>query len=329
MSVRLSKRPTVVGSLLAGAAALAVAAAEPPPAHANDLRGFLGGVIGGVIGGALLQQQRHHGGGGGYSHERSQSRSEGRPAYRARNGSGSDGEPPSPAESSRALASLAPPTTQQEQAMLKSVTPSQSLGAVGASDDLDQIGKDDNAEAGRDYTSRIDDLIKRIQIAQNAQHSTNRRARARNHWRATDWRNMSPTASSCSIIASTTRSPRGICACEISRRTARHERISLSHRRRRHQRAADHVAGAESSGVHRADCHRHPPARRDAGWKRIFPRQQHFAHGHAGHRQDHLSANFAQAAAGGASACCSFRSRNRPTRSSATCTPSACAWSRW
>ena len=56
--------------------------------------------------------------------------------------------------------------------MLKSVVPSQSLGTVGASDDLNQIGKDDNAEAGRDYTSRIDDLIKRIQIAQNTQHST-------------------------------------------------------------------------------------------------------------------------------------------------------------
>ena len=83
-----------------------------------------------------------------------------------------NGPPPSPEESSRALASLAPPTTQEEQAILKSVTPSQSLGAVGASDDLDQIGKDDNAEANRDYTSRIDDLIKRIQQAQNAQHST-------------------------------------------------------------------------------------------------------------------------------------------------------------
>ena len=56
--------------------------------------------------------------------------------------------------------------------MLKSVTSGQSLGAVGASDDLSQIGKDDNAEAGRDYTSRIDDLIKRIQVAQNSQHST-------------------------------------------------------------------------------------------------------------------------------------------------------------
>jgi len=83
-----------------------------------------------------------------------------------------NGPPPSPEESSRALASLAPPTTQEEQVVLKSINPSQSLGAVGASNDLQQIGRDDNAEANRDYTSRIDDLIKRIQQAQNAQHST-------------------------------------------------------------------------------------------------------------------------------------------------------------
>jgi circadian clock protein KaiC len=42
-----------------------------------------------------------------------------------------------------------------------------------------------------------------------------------------------------------------------------------------------------------------------------------------------VAANFAQAAAGAGSACSSSRSRNRPTRSSATCIPSGCAWSRW
>ena len=56
--------------------------------------------------------------------------------------------------------------------MLKSVTPSQSLGAVGATDDLDQIGKDDNAEASRDYTGEIDALIREIKAAQKAQGST-------------------------------------------------------------------------------------------------------------------------------------------------------------
>ena len=136
------------------------------------LRGFLGGVVGGMVGNMLMQQQHFHGG-GGYGHRAAPTYhpySAGAPSSRSR--PAGNGPPPSPEESSRALASLAPPTTQEAQVILKSVTPSQSLGAVGASDDLEQIGKDDNAEANRDYTGRIDDLIKRIQQAQNAQHST-------------------------------------------------------------------------------------------------------------------------------------------------------------
>jgi hypothetical protein len=173
MSVNSSKRPVALRKLLPAAAVIvAVAGFDQPVAYAGNgfLGGFVGGVVGGVVGGAfgrMLVEPRYH-----YAPSY---RSEGRPS-RSRNGSGVSGgaaqAPPSPADSSRALASLAPPTTQQAQALLKSVTPSQSLGAVGASDDLNQIGKDDNAEAGRDYTSRIDDLIKRIQIAQNTQHST-------------------------------------------------------------------------------------------------------------------------------------------------------------
>src|ERR1700733_3674541 len=171
MSVNSSKRPTAFRKFLAAAAVLvAVAAFDPPVAYAGN--GFLGGFVGGVVGG---------GGGGAMGHMFMEPRyhyapsyrSEGRAPARSRNASGGAPQaPPSPADSSRALASLAPPTTQQAQAMLNSVVPSQSLGTVGASDDLNQIGKDDNAEAGRDYTSRIDDLIKRIQIAQNSQHST-------------------------------------------------------------------------------------------------------------------------------------------------------------
>ena len=136
------------------------------------LRGFLGGMVGGMVGNMLLQQQHFHGG-GGYGHRAAPTYrpySAGAPSSRSRPAGA--GPPPSPEESSRALASLAPPTTQEAQVILKSVTPSQSLGAVGASNDLEQIGKDDNAEANRDYTGRIDDLIRRIQQAQNAQHST-------------------------------------------------------------------------------------------------------------------------------------------------------------
>jgi hypothetical protein len=170
MSVKTAKRPALRKLLPAAAAIVAVAAFDQPPAYAGNgfLGGFVGGVVGGVVGGAIgrmLVEPRYHGA--------PSYRTEGRPASRSHNAAaGAPQAPPSPADSSRALASLAPPTTQQEQAMLKSVTPSQSLGAVGASDDLNQIGKDENAEAGRDYTSRIDDLIKRIQVAQNTQHST-------------------------------------------------------------------------------------------------------------------------------------------------------------
>lgn len=169
MSVKSAKRPAFRKLLPAAAVVLAVAAFDQPVAYAGNgfLGGFVGGVVGGVVGGAIgrmLVEPRYHYG--------PSYRSDGRPS-RSRNASGGAPQaPPSAADSSRALASLAPPTTQQAQALLKSVVPSQSLGTVGASDDLNQIGKDDNAEAGRDYTSRIDDLIKRIQIAQNSQHST-------------------------------------------------------------------------------------------------------------------------------------------------------------
>jgi hypothetical protein len=166
MSVKSMKRPAFAKLVTGATAIVAVAAFDQPPAYAGN--GFLGGFVGGVVGGAIgrMLMEPHYRYAPSY-------RSEGRPS-RSRNGGagGAAQAPPSPADSSRALASLAPPTTQQAQAMLKSVTPSQSLGTVGASDDLNQIGRDDNAEAGRDYTSRIDDLIKRIQIAQNTQHST-------------------------------------------------------------------------------------------------------------------------------------------------------------
>ncbi len=174
MSVKSVNRSATSGMLLAASAAVALAAFDQSPAYANDafLRGFVGGMVGGMVGN-MLMQQRYHGGGGGYAHRPAREA----PAYhpyseRDRARPAGNGPPPSPEQSSRALASLAPPTTQEEQVVLKSVNPSQSLGAVGASDDLQQIGRDDNAEANRDYTSRIDDLIKRIQQAQNAQHST-------------------------------------------------------------------------------------------------------------------------------------------------------------
>jgi len=179
MSVKSMGRSATSGMVLAASAAVALAAFDQSRAYANDafLRGFVGGMVGGMVGNMLMQQQHFHGGGGGYYAPRHTREA---PAYHpyterapaAHGRPAGNGPPPSPEESSRALASLAPPTTQEEQVVLKSINPSQSLGAVGASDDLQQIGRDYNAEVNRDYTSRIDDLIKRIQQAQNAQHST-------------------------------------------------------------------------------------------------------------------------------------------------------------
>src|ERR1700683_504691 len=169
MSVKSVTRPATSGILLAASAAVALAAFDQSPAYANDafLRGFVGGMVGGMVGNMLMEQRYH---GGGYGHRPAPARSGGAASSHSR--PTGNGAPPSPEESSRALASLAPPTTQEEQVILKSVTPGQSLGAVGATDDLDQIGKDYNADANRDYTSRVDDVIKRIQEAQSAQHST-------------------------------------------------------------------------------------------------------------------------------------------------------------
>src|SRR5271155_3334835 len=169
MSVKSVKRPATSGILLAASAAVALAAFDQSPAYANDafLRGFVGGMVGGMVGNMLMEQRYH---GGGYGHRPAPAHSGGAASSHSR--PTGNGAPPSPEESSRALASLAPPTTQEEQVILKSVTPGQSLGAVGASDDLDQIGKDYNADANRDYTSWVDDVIKRIQEAQSAQHST-------------------------------------------------------------------------------------------------------------------------------------------------------------
>ena len=172
MSVKSVKNSATSGRLLATTAIVAIGAlAQQSPAYAGDafLRGIVGGMVGGMVGNMIMQQQHFHGG-GGYRPPPSHSYSGAAPSNRSRPaGNVVRRLPPSPR--ARSLRSRRRPS-QEAQVVLKSVKPSQSLGAVGASDDLEQIGKDDNAEASRDYTGRVDDLIKRIQQAQNAQHST-------------------------------------------------------------------------------------------------------------------------------------------------------------
>ena len=140
-------------SLIAGALILSAGVVlDQPVALAGNP---FGGIIGGFLGGAAPYRYRA-------------------PAAprRYNNGPAPQGTPqtadtPSPADSTRALASLAPPPTQQQQAILKSIVANQSLGAVGEWDDLAQIGKADQ-EAARDYTGIVEKLIEDIKRRQTS-----------------------------------------------------------------------------------------------------------------------------------------------------------------
>jgi hypothetical protein len=140
-------------SLIAGALTLSVGVVLDHPAAlaGNPFGNFVGGAIGGFLGGVPYRQRAYG------------------PSHRATtpNAAPQGAEAPSPADSSRALASLAPPPTQQQQAILKSMVASQSLGAVGEWDDLAQIGKADQ-EAERDYTGMVEKLIEDIKRRQTS-----------------------------------------------------------------------------------------------------------------------------------------------------------------
>ena len=167
--MRAGSSRMVKGAAAVVAGALAVSfgiGLEASPAQAgNSFGGFMGGVVGGVVGGlsgVIPYQQRYRYGAPAHNY--------GAPAH---NGApGAQQTPPSPQDSSHALAALAPPSSQDQLAMLKSVNPSDSLGSVGSSDDQERVGKSADVEADRDYISKVDNLIKRIETAQNAQHTS-------------------------------------------------------------------------------------------------------------------------------------------------------------
>jgi hypothetical protein len=120
---------------------------EPAPAWADPFGSFMGGFLGGMGGGFGGPRYYY-----GPSH---QHRYYGAPRGAAR----SNSTPPTPAESTSALAALAPPTSSEQSAILKSIVPIRALGAVGASDDLEQLNKVDQ-EADRDYTGKVEQLLK-------------------------------------------------------------------------------------------------------------------------------------------------------------------------
>ncbi len=138
----------IVGALILSAG---VVLDQPVALAGNPFGGFVGGVLNGVV------PYRYRA-----------------PAAARRYNNGSppqaapqSAETPSPADSTRALASLAPPPTQQQQAILKSIVANQSLGMLGEWDDLAQIGKADQ-EAERDYTGMVERLIEDIKRRQTS-----------------------------------------------------------------------------------------------------------------------------------------------------------------
>ncbi|HLW90581.1 MAG TPA: hypothetical protein VKS78_04675 [Roseiarcus sp.] len=146
------------GFAIIGAALCGVATIDPAPALADSLFGsFVGGVMGGAFGGGYYPyRQRSYGRSGGHSN-----------TSQAPNNA-----PPTQAESTRALASLAPPSSQDQLAVLKSISASRTLGSLGSSEDPDLIGKPVSTETNRDYTSKIEQLINDIRDAQQKQNST-------------------------------------------------------------------------------------------------------------------------------------------------------------
>jgi len=146
------------GVLLVGGVALAGAMVVDAPPTQADPFGMFGGFFGAPFGGFGPPRERYY-----YGPSRHRYYAPSRGAGRTY----SAPPPPSPAESTSALASLAPPTSTEQSAVLKSIVPIRALGAVGASDDLEQLGKVDQ-EADRDYTGKVEQLLKDLAPKQDS-----------------------------------------------------------------------------------------------------------------------------------------------------------------
>ena len=162
------------GVLLMGGVAIAAALiVEPPQARASFLDMFMGGFgFHSYHSGGGYHHRRYYGasrsdyGGSRYYGASRYSRySRYYGAYRPNSAQ------PSEEESTSALAALAPPTTNEQTAVLKSIVPIRALGAVGASDDLEALNKEDQ-EKNRDYTGAVEKLLKDLAPKQDSEKRT-------------------------------------------------------------------------------------------------------------------------------------------------------------
>src|SRR5262249_43015429 len=72
----------------------------------------------------------------------------------------------------RVLASLAPPSKDVQNQVLKNVYVSKSIGEVGTTKDTPTLGRTDSKEADRDWTGRVDQIIRRVQDNQDKRITT-------------------------------------------------------------------------------------------------------------------------------------------------------------
>lgn len=153
-------------TLLVACSALAVSwVLQPLPASAQRRGGFfgaaaIGGLIGGALGGLGVRQQRRVVVQQG---PRQKARRGGEPRE---NSVVADGRGNS-ARNERVLASLAPASSIQTK-VLKTLAAAVTIGAVGSTLDLNQVGRTSSKEAERDYSAKIARLIMTFQERQKA-----------------------------------------------------------------------------------------------------------------------------------------------------------------
>jgi hypothetical protein len=139
-----------LGSFVAGGSA-------PVRAQLGIINGLLGGGGFGGYGGGYYYHHgsRHHARGAGHS------------------SNSDENADTSSSDSTRALASLAPPSSHEQAGVLKSIIPSDTLVEVGASDDDQLTGNADTNESDRDYTTQVQNIITSIQGEQDKKQSNN------------------------------------------------------------------------------------------------------------------------------------------------------------
>lgn len=137
---------------------------EPVMAQGNIIGGIVGGMIGGpLMGPGRVYRDRSY-------RDRSSRRGRGAREREQREEASDDSRRPTKAD--KVLASLGAPSSKDQTRVLKAVAASSTLGPVGSTKDLAQVGLTSSNEGERDYTDKIKQIIERFQEEQKNSKST-------------------------------------------------------------------------------------------------------------------------------------------------------------